>query len=104
MNRMQKKFITQNKDLLEAQKKDEEENVMSRAVDEDEEPIGLATVLFAIRASCLNLELSHLIKLSSFRSLKEHITGTVLLWEFCCKKWSHFLHLRMTFLVPSNSF
>uniref|UniRef100_A0A9J2QBD1 E3 ubiquitin-protein ligase n=1 Tax=Ascaris lumbricoides TaxID=6252 RepID=A0A9J2QBD1_ASCLU len=41
MNRMQKKFITQNKDLLEAQKKDEEENVMSRAVDEDEEPIGV---------------------------------------------------------------
>uniref|UniRef100_A0A915CE69 E3 ubiquitin-protein ligase n=1 Tax=Parascaris univalens TaxID=6257 RepID=A0A915CE69_PARUN len=41
MNRMQKKFITQNKDLLEAQKHDEEENVMSRAVDEDEEPIGV---------------------------------------------------------------
>ncbi|KHN74188.1 E3 ubiquitin-protein ligase ubr-1 [Toxocara canis] len=41
MNRLQKKFVSQNKDLLEAQKKDEEENDFSRAVDEDEEPVGV---------------------------------------------------------------
>ncbi|VDK70400.1 unnamed protein product [Anisakis simplex] len=41
MNRMQKNFVTQNKDLLEAQKKDEEQMNAGRVADEDDEPIGV---------------------------------------------------------------